>query len=181
MHFGGGTVEADGEASEAALLKFADGIAREQRCGTWSQRDANAVVGGVLNQIEDIRTLQGIAASEHEHRSFQFGDLIDETFRLSGGEFKRAADRLRTSAAVNAGKVTGLGSFPNDDEGPLIEIECWDHVYPPTSGSSMTEGRTAACDLCHARKKACVCGAGRVKRTADCAKCQRCKSASSSS
>jgi len=56
---GGGTVETDGEAGETTFLEADDGFAGEERSRTGRERDADAVVGGVLDEFEDVGPFKG--------------------------------------------------------------------------------------------------------------------------
>lgn len=56
----------------------------------------------ILDYRLQVRTLEWIAASEHEHRDAHVGYLIDKVEGLSGRKFQSMTVRLGTSSAVYA-------------------------------------------------------------------------------
>ena len=131
VNFGRGAVERDAEADEAGLFQLEDGVAGEERRGAGSERDLDAFVGGVADELEDVFALHGVAAGEDEDGDVHVGDLVDKGFAFSVGELVGMGDGLGGGAAVLAGKVTGLCDFPDGKEWSFVEIK------PATCGNVM--------------------------------------------
>ena len=82
----GRAVERDAEPDKAGLFHLEDRLPGEQRRGAGGERDLNALLGGVADQLENVRALHRVAAGEHEDLHVHFGDLVDQRHAFGVGE-----------------------------------------------------------------------------------------------
>ena len=78
------------------------------------QGDAQAFVGGILRQLEDVRAIERFAAGEHQDRVGEGGNLIDDVQALRGGQVVGRGKLGGGGAAMHATQVTAFGDFPKN-------------------------------------------------------------------
>ena len=76
----------------------------------------------MADKFKQIRTFDGISASEYEYRHLHCGNLVDQVFAFLGGEFLRVALRLSGRAAMHTTKVARLRHLPDNQERRPVEI-----------------------------------------------------------
>src|SRR5262249_24786796 len=76
----------------------------------------------VPDQVEQIGPLERIAAREYHQRLAERTDLVQESITWFGGQLLVVSLRLRRGAAMYAGKVAGLGHFPDHQHRGLVEV-----------------------------------------------------------
>ena len=82
----------------------------------------HASTAGVLHDWHEIGSLQGIAASQYEHRYFHGCDLVNQVESFGSGEFQRMALRAGIGPTVETIQVAGLSHLPDDQQRSQIEI-----------------------------------------------------------
>ncbi len=78
------------------------------------QGDPQALIGGVPRQLEDVRTIERLAAGEHQDGVGEGGDLIDDVQALRGGQVVGRGKLGGGGAAMHATQITAFGDFPKN-------------------------------------------------------------------
>src|SRR5262249_68681 len=89
------------------------------------QRGANAAAGGVLGKLEDIVTVERLAAAENQDRIGEVGNLRNDVQRFLGRQVGRRHQLRRRGAALDTTQVTTLGYFPEDQPRLVFFLVGW--------------------------------------------------------
>jgi uncharacterized sporulation protein YeaH/YhbH (DUF444 family) len=89
-----------------------DGIFAQQRRGARRDACTQSVIDAVPQQLEDVRALERISASEDHQRISEGFDLLDQRAGFRRVEFERISLRYSRSAAVAAREIASLGWLP---------------------------------------------------------------------
>ena len=77
----------------------------------------------MVNQFEEVRPFDGVAACEHKHRNLQSRYLVDQLLTLLGAELHWVSVRLSRGAAMDTCQIAGLGDLPDRDEWTFVEVD----------------------------------------------------------
>ena len=119
----GRAVERDAEADQARLLELEDGFAGQQRRGRGGERNLDAFIRGVADQLKNILALHRVSAGEDKNRHAHLGDLVDQRLAFGVGQFVGVGDGLGGGAAVLAGQVAGLRDLPDGEKGGFVKVQ----------------------------------------------------------
>ena len=118
-----GRVQAEGDAADARVPGLFQARFGGQRGGGGGQRAAQALFGGVGDEIEEVPAHHGVAAGEDEDGMVaEGGQAVDEAEAFLSGKFQRMGMMLGVGAAVDARVGAGPGHFPGDGEGRFVEV-----------------------------------------------------------
>jgi len=117
------TVQADPQGLDTGAFDRLKRLPRGQRSRRGSQGDAQPERDGVVDQRQQIRTLQGIPSGQNQVWFLgKARHLVDQVLGLRGGQFFGICLLLCRGATVQTNQITGLCDFVIEHQGPRREV-----------------------------------------------------------
>src|SRR5213079_497680 len=114
-----GAVKADGYALDSRIDNHPGNILGDQRA-VGGQGHAQALVGSVTCQLENVGAIQGLAATQHQDGIRSCSNLIDDAERSASGQVGGRAEFSSRRAAMDAAQIASLGDFPENQPGLIL-------------------------------------------------------------
>jgi len=118
------SIQTQRQASQTGTGKTSDGLAGDQRRCRGRHGDAQSLVTGVRDDVEDVGSLRRISACKDKQRirRAERFDALNQSLRFLKTKLGSASLRIRFRPAMQTGEIAGARRLPDYGERPLIKI-----------------------------------------------------------
>src|SRR5690606_38721762 len=152
---GAGPVEGERHRAGACTAQLAEHRGSEPGCHRGGDRHREPERGAVGDELDEVGTLDGVAAREDDHRTWraEAREVLEERLALGGAQLEGVTLGLGLGPTVPAGEGAGPRDLPDDDERTVGEVLVQRpddvrgprHDAVPTSVESCSWTSAAAC------------------------------------